>query len=153
MFDKSESRQNFEELVFGADLFELGAVAASHAPESDIPKEAEQANTSFFNNEYEKLLWEKASLEQKMKASLAEIDYKIQIAKAHQLDSLVKEIQEKVQLHGIKPEQVFPGLAFRKTRVFRIKYKNPATGETWNGRGRPPAWIEGKDRSLFLSDQ
>jgi DNA-binding protein H-NS len=29
------------------------------------------------------------------------------------------------------------------------KYRNPATGETWTGRGKAPKWIEGQDRSRF----
>jgi len=29
------------------------------------------------------------------------------------------------------------------------KYKNPATGETWTGRGKAPKWIAGKDRSKY----
>ena len=33
------------------------------------------------------------------------------------------------------------------------KYRNPQTGDTWTGRGRPPAWIAGaKDREAFLID-
>lgn len=30
------------------------------------------------------------------------------------------------------------------------KYRNPATGETWTGRGKAPKWIEGRDRSSYL---
>lgn len=31
------------------------------------------------------------------------------------------------------------------------KYRNPQTGDTWTGRGRPPAWIVGaKNREAFL---
>ncbi|MET3625168.1 H-NS histone family protein [Burkholderia ambifaria] len=30
------------------------------------------------------------------------------------------------------------------------KYRDPATGKTWSGRGRVPAWIAGKDRTAFL---
>ncbi len=31
------------------------------------------------------------------------------------------------------------------------KYRNPETGDTWTGRGRPPAWIaDAKDREAFL---
>ena len=35
------------------------------------------------------------------------------------------------------------------------KYRNPATGDTWTGRGRAPAWIKeaeekGKSRDKFL---
>lgn len=33
------------------------------------------------------------------------------------------------------------------------KYRNPQTGDTWTGRGRPPTWIAGaKDRDAFLID-
>jgi DNA-binding protein H-NS len=31
------------------------------------------------------------------------------------------------------------------------KYRDPATGKTWTGRGKPPAWIaDAKDRTPFL---
>jgi DNA-binding protein H-NS len=30
------------------------------------------------------------------------------------------------------------------------KYRNPATGETWTGRGKAPKWIDGRDRSNYL---
>jgi len=30
------------------------------------------------------------------------------------------------------------------------KYRDPATGQTWSGRGRAPAWIAGKDMTQFL---
>ena len=29
------------------------------------------------------------------------------------------------------------------------KYRDPATGTTWTGRGKAPKWIEGKDRARF----
>ncbi|WP_212644931.1 H-NS histone family protein [Delftia sp. PE138] len=29
------------------------------------------------------------------------------------------------------------------------RYRNPKTGQTWSGRGRPPRWIEGRDRKPF----
>jgi DNA-binding protein H-NS len=30
------------------------------------------------------------------------------------------------------------------------KYRDPATGKTWTGRGKAPRWIDGKDRNQFL---
>lgn len=30
------------------------------------------------------------------------------------------------------------------------KYRDPITGQTWSGRGKPPLWIAGKDREQFL---
>lgn len=29
------------------------------------------------------------------------------------------------------------------------KYRDPVTGATWSGRGRPPRWLDGKDRATF----
>jgi DNA-binding protein H-NS len=30
------------------------------------------------------------------------------------------------------------------------KYRDPATGATWTGRGKEPAWIRGLDKKAFL---
>ena len=30
------------------------------------------------------------------------------------------------------------------------KYRDPLSGKTWTGRGRPPRWLDGKDASEFL---
>lgn len=32
------------------------------------------------------------------------------------------------------------------------KYKDPATGATWTGRGKAPKWIDNQDRTKFLID-
>jgi DNA-binding protein H-NS len=29
------------------------------------------------------------------------------------------------------------------------KYRDPATGATWTGRGKAPKWIDGQDRAKF----
>ena len=31
-----------------------------------------------------------------------------------------------------------------------IAVTNPATGETWTGRGKPPKWIQDKNRDDYL---
>ena len=30
------------------------------------------------------------------------------------------------------------------------KYRDPVSGQTWTGRGKPPLWIASQDRELFL---
>jgi len=30
-----------------------------------------------------------------------------------------------------------------------VRFRDPATGNTWNGFGRPPNWIRGQDRERF----
>ena len=31
------------------------------------------------------------------------------------------------------------------------KYKDPVSGATWTGRGKPPTWIKDKNRDDFLN--
>lgn len=30
------------------------------------------------------------------------------------------------------------------------KYRNPASGETWSGRGKAPKWIDPKNKDKYL---
>lgn len=40
------------------------------------------------------------------------------------------------------------------TGVGVAKYRDPSSGKTWTGRGKPPAWIAGAaDRNVFLIDR
>ncbi|MBN3760990.1 H-NS histone family protein [Burkholderia sp. Ac-20365] len=39
----------------------------------------------------------------------------------------------------------------KQARTMKAKYQDPASGATWSGAGRPPAWIaQAEDRSAFL---
>lgn len=42
--------------------------------------------------------------------------------------------------------------AVRAKRDKAPKFRDPASGKTWNGLGKPPAWIAGQDRSAFAID-
>ncbi|MCD0503340.1 H-NS family nucleoid-associated regulatory protein [Bordetella petrii] len=33
-----------------------------------------------------------------------------------------------------------------------VRYRDPMTGNTWCGYGRPPNWIRGKDKTRFQVD-
>ncbi|WP_429500929.1 H-NS family nucleoid-associated regulatory protein (plasmid) [Robbsia andropogonis] len=48
-------------------------------------------------------------------------------------------------------------LGFPKTQKSKLKnvkiqpiYRDPETGWTWSGRGKPPKWIAGRDYDQFL---
>jgi len=57
---------------------------------------------------------------------------------------VVVDMRLKIREYGITPEQLFgPDLSDS------VRYRHPDTGQTWNGMGRPPNWIRGKDRSRF----
>jgi DNA-binding protein H-NS len=74
------------------------------------------------------------------------------IAKAKKTEAAValRRVQELVTEFGFTSQQVFPLLPEKAKNQGVAKYRNEATGATWTGRGKPPAWIIGKDRSEFL---
>ena len=53
-------------------------------------------------------------------------------------------MRQKIREYGITPEQLFgPDLSDL------VCYRDPESGQTWNGIGRPPKWIKGKDRDFY----
>lgn len=95
-------------------------------------------------SDYKALLQQKAELEKK-------IDALIQHAKT----AAIAEAKAMVQQYGLTKEDVFPSAKSKsgkpgkasKRSVGEPKFRNPETGATWTGRGKPPKWIEGKDRA------
>lgn len=89
-------------------------------------------------SDYKALLQQKAELEKK-------IDALIQHAKT----DAIAEAKAMVQQYGLTKEDVFPSAKSKpgKHSVGEPKFRNPETGATWTGRGKPPKWIEGKDRA------
>ncbi|MDH0851837.1 H-NS histone family protein [Delftia tsuruhatensis] len=89
---------------------------------------------------YQDLLQQKAALEAQIATAQAE-------AKA----KAVTEARALIQEHGLTAADVFPAKGTKpKGSVGAPKYRDPATGATWTGRGKPPNWIVGKDRAPFL---
>lgn len=89
-------------------------------------------------SEYKNLLAQRAALEAQIAQAQAE-------AKA----KAVTEARALIQEHGLTSADVFPqGKA--KGSVGVAKYRDPASGATWTGRGKPPTWILGKDRNSML---
>lgn len=87
------------------------------------------------------LLAEKASLEAKIAVTHKQASEEA-LAKVH---ALVAEF-------GFTATQVFPWRPDTKKTVV-AKYLEEKTGKTWTGRGKPPAWIVGKDRADFLIER
>ena len=89
-------------------------------------------------SEYQNLLAQKAALDAQIAQAQAE-------AKAQ----AVAQARALIQEHGLTAADVFPP-AKSKGSVGAPKYRDPATGATWTGRGKPPNWINCKDRAPFL---
>ena len=91
-------------------------------------------------SEYQNLLARKAELE----AQIAQAQAEAKAQAVAQARALIAE-------HGLTSADVFPAQGKKaKGSVGAPKYRDPATGATWTGRGKPPNWINGKDRDQFL---
>lgn len=66
---------------------------------------------------------------------------------------VIERVRKDVAEFELTERDVFGGAArasVRKGSTVAPKYRNPATGETWTGRGKAPKWISDKDREQFL---
>lgn len=90
-----------------------------------------------------KLLEERAALERR-----------ISEARAREYCSVVAEVRQKIKEFGIPLSAVRAAfdthVAPAARRRAEPKYRDPITGKTWSGRGKPPRWIAGKSRDDFL---
>jgi len=78
------------------------------------------------------------------KARLRALEVEAERLRREELRAIVPEMRRKIREYGITPEQLFgPDLSDL------VRYRDPDTGQTWNGMGRPPNWIKGKDRGPF----
>lgn len=96
---------------------------------------------------YKELLKQREALEQQ-----------ISEARRRELSDAVSQVRALVAEYGLTAQDVFPaGKAAGKsgrssstagTKV-APKYRDPATGQTWTGRGKAPRWIQNENREKF----
>lgn len=98
-------------------------------------------------NSYQELLKQRDALELAIAA-----------ARAQELSDAIRKARELVAEFGLSIQDVFPagrsanksaGKSSSRAKV-APKYRDPATGQTWTGRGKAPKWIEGQDRAKYL---
>ncbi|EPD41148.1 MULTISPECIES: H-NS histone family protein [Comamonadaceae] len=81
----------------------------------------------------------------------AELDTRIAAVLKTEKAAAVAEVRLLVQQYQLSQQDVFPSRGVKqKGSMGEPKYRDPATGATWTGRGKPPTWIVGKDRGQFL---
>ncbi len=83
------------------------------------------------------------------------LEAQINDARKRETSEAVERIQALIQEFGLTAEEIFPPTRTRAASASRgskvaAKYRDPATGATWTGRGKAPKWIQGvEDRSQF----
>lgn len=80
----------------------------------------------------------------------AELESQIAKVQAEQKADAVAKARALVAEHGLTAADVFPPAKAKGISVGVAKYRDPATGATWTGRGKPPNWIKDvADRTPF----
>jgi DNA-binding protein H-NS len=81
----------------------------------------------------------------------AELEKQIEALESVERQKAIEQINELMELFSITAPEL--GRAPKKGRKVSKpavdKYRDPASGKTWSGRGKPPLWIKDKDRDLF----
>jgi DNA-binding protein H-NS len=79
------------------------------------------------------------------------LDAQIAEVRKGEFANAVSQARQLVQEFGLTAQDIFGGARQSKVKGTTVapKFRDPATGATWTGRGKPPLWIAGKDRAQF----
>ena len=80
------------------------------------------------------------------------LEQQISEARQREISDAVAQARAIVEEFGLTQQDVFPAGRARsavKGSKVAAKYRDPATGATWTGRGKAPRWIQDQDRAKF----
>ncbi|MDO5623979.1 MAG: H-NS histone family protein [Pseudomonadota bacterium] len=82
-----------------------------------------------------------------------ELAVRVEEARKQEIADAVTKVRNIVEEFALTQKDVFPSgrksAGPRTASKVAPKYRNPATGQTWTGRGKAPKWIEGQNREQF----
>lgn len=82
-----------------------------------------------------------------------------QVAEVRQREvgEAIAKVRSIIDEYQLSPADIFPNGRATKSPAVRksagkvpAKYRDPATGKTWTGRGLAPKWLAGKNKDDFL---
>ena len=85
----------------------------------------------------------------------AALDAEIEAARKEEIGAAVSMVRELIAEFDLTERDIFGGSrslasSVKVKKPVAAKYRNPATGETWTGRGKAPKWIDGQEREQYL---
>jgi len=89
-----------------------------------------------------------------LKAQIARLQAQAEDARRAEVAEVIAMIRERIEEYGLSAEDLGFATAARRGRPPKKaplppRYRDPKTGATWSGRGKPPKWIAGKNRERF----
>jgi DNA-binding protein H-NS len=104
-----------------------------------------------------------ATVYEQIKAQIVELERKAVEARKQEIKDAVATVRDLVQKHGLSLADIGAKLFGKPTSAASAKpaaakspakYRDPKSGSTWTGRGKPPKWIVGvASRDAFLIDK
>lgn len=87
---------------------------------------------------------------QELMAQIDVLQAQAALARQNEILAAVEQVRTLVTQFGLTEDDVFPKAKVQtKSKSLSVpKYRNPATGATWTGKGRAPNWLQG-DRSAY----
>ena len=97
---------------------------------------------------------------QAVRAEIARLEKQAEDLRRQELKTVIAQVRQAIADYGLTAADLGMGggrkravSAGRRASTKAAKYRDPKTGQTWTGHGRPPAWIAAaKDRNAFLID-
>ena len=84
-----------------------------------------------------------------LKIELEKLQGEAEQARLAEKAEILDKVRALIIEHELQPSDLgFKQARARSTGTVAPKYKDPATGATWSGRGRAPGWLQG-DRSTY----
>jgi len=87
------------------------------------------------------------STRQQLASQLAELDQKIRAQQQAARQKIIQELRATMAQHGVTVAELSDGKVLSKPtgpragRKVAAKYRDPASGKTWSGRGIKPRWM------------
>ena len=81
-----------------------------------------------------------------IKAQIAKLEKQAEELRKKEIKGVILKIQGHIQEYGLTAQDlgfktVAPAKKLKTGSVLAAKYRDPLSGKTWTGRGKPPLWI------------
>ncbi len=78
---------------------------------------------------------------QEILSQIEELKLKAKEARKQEMSATISEIKRMMAEYGITLEDLGGKSGKGRARGGNAKYRDPASGKTWSGRGRRPGWV------------
>jgi DNA-binding protein H-NS len=90
-------------------------------------------------------------------AQIASLQAQVAEVRQRELGEAIAKVRSLIEEYQLSAEDIFPRgrtkAVAKKTGKVAAKYRDPATGNEWSGRGLAPKWLAGKNKADYLIEK